>query len=65
MDQYTRDCLAYRKVATALWVCAVRSYPEGVEQGLAFFEGLMRSRLLLLVFDEKGQFMLNEVLEYL
>ena len=52
MSVFEKNCLEWKNVAIAVWLCASMNVEESIEQCLSFLGYLAKARLLLLIFDD-------------
>lgn len=64
-EEYVLDVSKYREVAMLLFMALHRNVEGMVENTIEFIEGMVMSRLLMLIFNQKGEFMLDRVVLYM
>lgn len=64
-EDYVADVSRWKEVTVLLYMGLHRNIEGMVENTLEFIEGMMLSRLLMLIFNEEGEFVLDQVVLYL
>lgn len=64
-EEYVADVSRWKEVTVLLYIGLHRNVEGMVENAVGFFEGMVLSRLLMLIFNEEGEFLLDQVVLYL
>lgn len=64
-EEYVADVSKYKEVTMLLFMGLHRNVEGMVENTIEFIEGMVLSRLLMLIFNQEGEFVLDRVVLYL